>query len=115
MRKIYWSKNILNLRDKVAKTISNLIHYKTLKQGFRNAMSPRFLKKSDSGYESVRELDFAIGRKDCYNIALTGIYGSGKSSIIKTVLKKHRWKKVLRLSLSRYISKEENKNFNDRK
>lgn len=113
MRKIIWSKNILNLKDRVAKAISNLIHYKSLRQGFRNTMSPRFIKKSDTGYESVRELDFAIGRKDCYNIALTGIYGSGKSSIIKTVLRKHRWKKVLRLSLSRYISKEENKNFNE--
>lgn len=113
MRKIYWSNNILNLKEKVVKTISNLIHYKTLKQGFRNAMSPRCLSKKDSGYESVKELDYAIGRKDCYNIALTGIYGSGKSSIIKTVLRKHRWKKVLKLSLSRYISKDENKNFNE--
>lgn len=34
MRKIYWSNNILNLKEKVVKTISNLIHYKTLKQGF---------------------------------------------------------------------------------
>ena len=76
-------------------------------------MSPRCLSKKDSGYESVKELDYAIGRKDCYNIALTGIYGSGKSSIIKTVLQKHRWKKVLKLSLSRYISKDENKNFNE--
>ena len=76
-------------------------------------MSPRFLRERDSGYESVKELDYAIGRKDCYNIALTGIYGSGKSSIIKTVLKKHRWKKVLKLSLSRYISKEENERFNE--
>lgn len=113
MRKIYWSNNILNLSDKVAKTICSLIHYKTLKQGFRNAMSPRVLKKTDYGYESVRELDFAIGNKDCFNIALTGIYGSGKSSVIKSVLRKHRCKKVLRLSLSRYISKEENKNFNE--
>ena len=113
MRKIYWSKDILILKDRIAKTISKLIHYKTLKQGFRNAMSPRVLKKTDPGYESVRELDFALGNKDCFNIALTGIYGSGKSSIIKTVLKKHRFKKVLKLSLSRYISKEENKNFNE--
>lgn len=113
MRKIYWSKNILSLKYKVAKTINYLIHYKTLKQGFRNSMAPRFLSKKDSGYESVKELDYAIGRKDCFNIALTGIYGSGKSSIIKTVLKKHRWKNVLRLSLSRYISKEENINFNE--
>ena len=113
MRKIYWSKDILSLKDWIAKTIMNIVHYKTLKQGFRNAMSPRVLKKTDSGYESVRELDFAIGNKDCFNIALTGIYGSGKSSIIKTVLKRHRLKKVLKLSLSRYISKEENKNFNE--
>ncbi len=113
MRKIYWSKDILKLKDRIVKTISSFIHYKTLKQGFRNAMSPRVLKKTDPGYESVRELDFAIRNKDCFNIALTGIYGSGKSSIIKTVLKKHRLKKVLKLSLSRYISKEENKNFNE--
>ena len=113
MKKIYWSKDILKLKDGIVKTISCFIHSKTLKQGFRNAMSPRVLKKTDPGYESVRELDFAIGNKDCFNIALTGIYGSGKSSIIKTVLKKHRFKKVLKLSLSRYISKEENKNFNE--
>ena len=77
MRKIYWSKDILSLKDWIAKTIMNIVHYKTLKQGFRNAMSPRVLKKTDPGYESVRELDFAIGNKDCFNIALTGIYGSG--------------------------------------
>lgn len=76
-------------------------------------MSPRVLKETDPGYESVRELDYAIRNKDCYNIALTGIYGSGKSSIIKTVLKKHHFKKVLKLSLSRYIAKEENRNFNE--
>lgn len=113
MKKIYWSKTILKLKDRVEKTISNLIHYKTLKQGFRNSMAPRVLKETDPGYESVRELDYAIWNKDCYNIALTGIYGSGKSSIIKTVLRKHPFKKVLKLSLSRYISKEENKNFNE--
>ena len=113
MGKIYWSKNVLNLRDKVVKMIYTLIHYKTLKQGFRNTMSPRVLRKTDPGYESVRELDYAIGNKDCFNIALTGIYGSGKSSIIKTVLKKHPFKKVLKLSLSRYISKEGKDNFNE--
>ena len=76
-------------------------------------MAPRILHKSDVAYECVRELDFAIGSKDCNNIALTGIYGSGKSSIIKTLLHKHPFKKVLKLSLSRYISKEEIENFNE--
>ncbi len=112
-RWIYWRKDVLNLKDRLAKTICSLIHNYLLKHGFRSAMSPRVLKKTDPGYESVRELDFAIRNKDCFNIALTGIYGSGKSSIIKTVLRKHPFKKVLKLSLSRYISKEGNENFNE--
>ena len=113
LRKICESRGIKNLKDWVAKTICSVIHYITPKVDFRRAMSPRILKKKDYGYESVRELNFAIGNKGCFNIALTGIYGSGKSSIIKTVIKKHPFKKVLKLSLSRYISKEENENFNE--
>ena len=106
MEKIYWSKKILNLRDKLFKMIDTLIHFEIYKKGFRNTMSPRILRKSDPSYECVRELNFAIKNKDCYNVALTGIYGSGKSSIIKTVLHKHPFKKVLKLSLSRFISKD---------
>lgn len=113
MGRIYWSKNVLNMRDKVVKIVNTLIHYKTLKQGIRNPMSPRVLCKTDPAYECVRELDFALKNKDCNNVALTGIYGSGKSSIIKTVLLKHPFKKVLKLSLSRYISKEGVKDFDE--
>lgn len=107
MKKIHWSKHVTKVKDWIVKSLNHLIHYKALKQGFRNPMSPRVLRKKDTGYESVRELDFAICNKDCNNVALTGIYGSGKSSIIKTVLRKHPFKKVLKLSLSRYIAKKE--------
>ena len=113
MGKIYWGNKVLNMRDRVVKSVNTLIHYKTLKQGFRSPMSPRLLRKTDPAYECVRELDFALKNKDCNNVALTGIYGSGKSSIIKTVLQKHPFKKVLKLSLSRYISKEGVKDFDE--
>lgn len=113
MGKIYWSKKVHNMRDKVVEFFNALIHYKTLKQGFRNPMSPCVLRETDPAYECVRELDFALKNKDCNNVALTGIYGSGKSSIIKTLLKKHSSKKVLKLSLSRYISKEGVKDFDE--
>ena len=114
MKKIHWSKHVTKVKDWIVKSFNHLIHYKALKQGFRNPMSPRVLRKNDPGYESVRELDFAICNRDCNNVALTGIYGSGKSSIIKTVLRKHPFKKVLRLSLSRYISKKGGENFDEK-
>lgn len=92
--------------DRIKDTYNSLVHYKTLKKGFRNPMAPRVLRKNDANYHCVKELNFAIGHKDCNNIALTGIYGSGKSSIIKTLLRKHPFTRVLRLSLSRFISNE---------
>lgn len=115
MKKIYWKKGeIHKLKDKAVRVIKAFVHYKTLKRGFRNTMSPRILSKADPSYECVRELNFALKNRDCCNVALTGIYGSGKSSVIKTVLRKHPFKKVLKLSLSRYISKEGNKNFDEK-
>jgi len=105
--KILWSDNVLVVKDWCVKVYDTIVHRKNLKKGFRETMSPRVLRRDDVGYECVKELDFAVSNKDCTNIALTGIYGSGKSSVIKTLLKKHRFKKVLRLSLSRYIVNEQ--------
>lgn len=118
MKKEKCDKIILMLKDIVVNNI-RVIHNHVCKmithrQIYRNPMSPRILCKKDPGYESVCELEYAIGHKNCNNIALTGIFGSGKSSIIKTVLRKHPFKKVLSLSLSRFISKGEEINFDEK-
>src|SRR5690554_3040356 len=42
----------------------------------------------------IDSLKWAVNKEDCYNIALMGIYGSGKSSIIKSFLKKHNYKNL---------------------
>lgn len=58
-------------------------------------------------YNLVKELRNAIDSNNCYNIAITGAYGSGKSSIIQTYLAemppRYRAFKVLALSLSNFI------------
>ena len=47
-------------------------------------------------------LDYAINRHDVLNIALTGPYGSGKSSVIKSFLSKHPKLRALQLSLASF-------------
>ena len=41
--------------------------------------------KGSQSYKTVREISAAIAHKDVKNIAVTGPYGSGKSSILKTL------------------------------
>ena len=61
-------------------------------------------------YNLVNELRNAIDSNNCNNIAITGVYGSGKSSIIQTYLAEmsscFRAKKVLSLSLSNFMDQE---------
>ena len=51
-------------------------------------------------------LNWAIRQDDVFNIALTGPYGSGKSSIIKSFLKRHP-QKALSISLAAFIPVED--------
>lgn len=57
-------------------------------------------------------LEWALKNKNIKNIALTGTYGSGKSSIIRTFEKKHREYNYLNISLASFIdntvSKQDN-------
>lgn len=48
-------------------------------------LSPTILTDADFAHKSVDELKEVLKEKDCRNIAITGTYGSGKSSIIRTL------------------------------
>lgn len=48
-------------------------------------LTPTILTESDIAHKSVDELTGVLNEKDCRNIAITGTYGSGKSSIIRTL------------------------------
>ena len=56
----------------------------------------------DSEAESLKALHWAISNFKIRNIALTGPYGAGKSSIIKSYLKQHPNCKAINLSLATF-------------
>lgn len=62
-----------------------------------NVLLPKLLDKNDVAYRSVEELNRAITlamkEKRVRNIALTGPYGSGKSSILQTFRRDHEEEK----------------------
>lgn len=57
----------------------------------------------ERGWESVKALEWALKKEGIYNIALTGKYGSGKSSVINTCIKKHPSTRYLQLSLAAFM------------
>ena len=74
------------------KEVKNNIH-KKLEVTNLNVLLPKLLDKNDAAYKSVEELNKAIilamKEKRVRNIALTGPYGSGKSSILQTFRRDH--------------------------
>ena len=52
----------------------------------QESLTPVFIKKGTKPYLSVKKLRECLQDKEIYNVALTGPFGSGKSSVIKTLL-----------------------------
>lgn len=79
------------------------------KKEYRELLAPRILKPGDEHYSAVEELRFALSKSECKNIAITGVFGSGKSSVINTYisqLPKHKQRGILRLSLSNFCDEK---------
>ena len=75
------------------------------------SLLPVKLKKEDASYQTVTELaevlESALKNKDIRNIALTGPYGSGKSSIIQTLMENYSGFHYLPISLATLQADEE--------
>lgn len=52
----------------------------------QKALTPVLLNKTDESYSTVLDLQNAIKQDDILNIAVTGPFGSGKSSVLKTFM-----------------------------
>ncbi len=68
----------------------------------------------ENGDEYLSVLDWAIHNERIKNIALTGPYGSGKSSIIETYKCKHPLLKSLSISLATFTDKQLDENGNEK-
>lgn len=53
----------------------------------QKALLPKLLKEEDASYNAVVDLQKALAHENIYNIALTGPFGAGKSSVLSTLIK----------------------------
>ncbi len=67
----------------------------------QKALTPIVLKDTDDSFNTVKDLLGAIANDEILNIAVTGPYGSGKSSVIKTFKERvNKDVKILDISLA---------------
>jgi hypothetical protein len=87
------------------------------KNGF-NALAPELLNENEQIYTEA--LDYAFGNNDIKNIAITGIYGAGKSTVWKRYVKHKKLENYITVSLGKYeddindvVSNENEQNIKD--
>ena len=68
------------------------------------ALTPK--NNIENGQEYMAALDWALSKPDVHNIAISGPYGSGKSSVIESYLKERSGLKALRISLAAFNLEE---------
>ena len=67
-----------------------------------SALTPEVLDVDKQRQIYMEALDFAFSNDHIKNIAITGIYGAGKSTVWKTYEKERELKKVITVSLGKY-------------
>lgn len=65
-----------------------------------NALTSEVLDENNKIYTEA--LDYAFGNNDIKNIAITGIYGAGKSTVWNTYVNKSEFNNVITVSLGKY-------------
>ena len=73
------------------------------------SLAPRNEKRKEYD-EYYKALDFSIEEKTIKNIAVTGSYGSGKSSVLDSYLKNRKNLKYIKISLADFDMKGELEN-----
>ncbi len=81
-------------KDKLSLNVNNTDNYGYVGLGPTN--------DAENSLEYMKAMEWALNEKHITNIALTGPYGAGKSSIIKTFLKKHPSIKYINISLAMF-------------
>ena len=80
---------------------------------YRTLLSPCNIPAGDTSHLAVDDLKFALEQSDSKNIAITGHYGSGKSSVANTCIDEMGIaNKVFRISMSTFSLPSENEDQN---
>ena len=97
---IYFLRNLVNRKEKYLHKDNN-----------QCVLTPTTISPNDNAYKTVEYIAARLDKMDAKNIAVTGPYGSGKSSVILTLRKDYPQYKYLHLSLATlkaYQQKREN-------
>ncbi|MFR8064443.1 hypothetical protein B5E91_12655 [Thomasclavelia spiroformis] len=77
------------------------------------SLTPEVLEDNEKKQIYIDALDYAFANSNIKNIAITGIYGAGKSSVWKTYLEDRQLCDIITVSLGKYEDNIENLNNSD--
>ncbi len=111
LKKDFWENSCENIRKfvgrvKVACSRKKLVLSSNEKNIRYKDLGPKDISEEDSEY--FEALDWAFNNEKIYNIAIAGPYGSGKSSIINSYIKKHPELKAVNISLANFLTLNKN-------
>ena len=87
-------RSVVRTKDKLSLNVNNTDNYGYVGLGPTD--------DAENSLEYMRAMEWALNEKHITNIAITGPFGAGKSSIIKTFLKKHPSIKYINISLAMF-------------
>lgn len=90
-----------SLTFKLEKSKLNLNKNKEEKLNF-HALTPEVVENNETIDFYINSMQWAVQKNDCYNIAIMGIYGSGKSTIIQSFFNKHDYYSRVMVSLANF-------------
>lgn len=107
LKKDFWKNSCENIRKlvgrlKVICSRKKLVLSSNEKNIRYKDLGPKDISEEDSEY--FKALDWAFNNEQIYNIAISGPYGSGKSSIINSYIKKHPELKAVNISLANFLT-----------
>lgn len=116
LKKDFWKNSCENIRKlvgrvKVICSRKKLVINSNEKNIRYKDLGPKDISGEDSEY--FKALDWAFNNEQIYNIAISGPYGSGKSSIINSYIKKHPELKAVNISLANFLTLNKNDDIND--
>ena len=88
----------------------DVIENKPQKNNLQESLQPQRINPEEKAYQGVRDIAERLRLKDATNIALTGPYGSGKSSILITLKADFPQYKYLNISLATLQASQEKEN-----
>jgi len=88
---------------------------KEIRNSAQESLQPKRIKPDEKAYQSVLDIEERLRLKDATNIALTGPYGSGKSSVLISLMEDYKNYKYLNISLATLEPLQAKKNDKEQK